>query len=115
MMLKNFLKKYMQPSMDTANLPEFPADEKRRYRIIFSGIVQGVGFRVEVWQIARKLGLTGFAKNLSNGDVYTEMQGQKNKIMYVISYMKSIPRIHIEDVCIDEIEWKEEDEFEVIY
>ena len=101
--------------MDTSVLPEFPEDEFGRYRIIFSGIVQGVGFRVELWQIAKKLGLTGFAENLPNGDVRAELQGPKNKMMYAMDYMKSIPRIHIDKIKIDEIDLIDEKTFEAIY
>ena len=72
-------------------------------------------FRVELWQIAKKLGLTGFAENLPNGDVHAQIQGPNNKIMYVITYMKSIPRIHIDKMEIEEMEWIEEKGFEALY
>lgn len=47
----------------------------KRYYIIYSGQVQGVGFRWRLTQIARKYNLTGYVRNLSNGDVETEVQG----------------------------------------
>ena len=97
------------------NIPNFEEDEERRYNIIFSGLVQGVGFRYEVWCIAQKLELVGFAENLPNGDVRVEVQGAKNKLMYLVNYMKDIPRIRVEKVEIDEMELKEEKEFVTIY
>ena len=96
-------------------LPEFEQDELRRYEIVFSGIVQDVGFRYEMWLMAEKLELTGFVENLPNGDVYAEIQGEKNRIMYLIEYMKAIPRICIENMDIDEMELREEKKFTPIY
>lgn len=39
------------------------------YEIILSGRVQGVGFRYYTYRLAQKLGITGYVKNLNNGDV----------------------------------------------
>lgn len=48
----------------------------KRYYIIYSGRVQGVGFRWKLKNLAYKYNLTGYVKNLSSGDVQTEVQGQ---------------------------------------
>ena len=48
----------------------------KRYYIIYSGIVQGVGFRWRLMMIARRYNLTGYARNLDNGDVEVEVQGE---------------------------------------
>ncbi len=48
----------------------------KRYYIIYSGIVQGVGFRGRAIQIARKYALSGYVRNCSNGDVECEIQGE---------------------------------------
>ena len=114
-LFKNFRDQYMRSSVEKMDFPEFPPDEERRYQITFSGTVQGVGFRYEAWLIAEKLGLTGFAKNLPNGDVLMEVQGPKNKIMHLIHCMESIRRIYIEKKVIDELPLKEENEFMPIY
>ena len=47
----------------------------KRYHIVYSGQVQGVGFRWRLMQIANKYNLTGYVRNLSNGNVETEVQG----------------------------------------
>ena len=52
--------------------------EKVRKHIIFSGRVQGVGFRYTACYLARPLGLTGWVKNLTDGRVEAELQGQAN-------------------------------------
>lgn len=85
-------------------LPEFESDSIHRYRIIFSGRVQKVGFRLEVCELAKRLELTGFCKNLENGDVMAELQGPDNKIKYLISFMESLKRIKIKNKVIDELE-----------
>ena len=59
-----------------------------RYLIIASGRVQGVGFRFFCQLNAASLNLTGFAKNLDNGDVEIEVQGEKEKIDLFISKIK---------------------------
>lgn len=110
-----FWNKYMKSSVEGMDIPEFSVDVEKRYQIVFSGVVQGVGFRYETWRMAQKLGLTGFAENLSNGDVQVEIQGPKNKILYLIDYIKSIPRIHIDKMELEEMECKEEKDFEAIY
>ena len=114
-LFRNYRDKYMRSSVERLDFPEFPADEVRRYKIIFSGIVQGVGFRYEAWLIAEKLELTGFAENLPSGDVYMEIQGPKNKIMHLIKCMESIKRISIDQKVIDELPIIEETSFKPIY
>jgi len=48
--------------------------------IIFSGYVQGVGFRFTARQIARRYNLTGFVRNLPDGRVEMLVQGQPEDI-----------------------------------
>ena len=48
-----------------------------RAEIIASGMVQGVGFRYYVLRNAEKLGLKGFTKNLTDGEVYTIVEGER--------------------------------------
>jgi acylphosphatase len=105
----------MRSSIEKLEFPDFLPDEERRYEIIFSGIVQGVGFRYEAWLIAEKLGLSGFAENLPNGDVRMEIQGPKNRILHLIHCMESIPRISITNKVIKELMLKEEKGFTPVY
>ena len=48
----------------------------KRYYIVYEGIVQGVGFRWKLIQIARKKQLTGYVRNCDNGNVECEVQGE---------------------------------------
>ncbi len=43
----------------------------------FMGRVQGVGFRVFVQGVARELGFTGWVKNMPDGSVVMEAQGDE--------------------------------------
>lgn len=51
--------------------------ERIRKHIIFHGRVQGVGFRYTACYLARPLGLTGWVKNLWDGTVEMEVQGEE--------------------------------------
>jgi acylphosphatase len=48
----------------------------KRLHAIVTGNVQGVGFRYFVQKTALNLGLTGWVRNLSNGDVELEAEGE---------------------------------------
>lgn len=87
-----------------AKLPNFRPGNVRRYRVTFSGRVQNVGFRLEVCELAKRLELTGFCKNLENGDVLAELQGPESKIQYLISFMESLKRIKIKNKVMEELE-----------
>jgi hydrogenase maturation protein HypF len=50
-----------------------------RVRCLFTGTVQGVGFRPFVYRVAVRLGLTGFVKNTSDG-VVAELEGTQGSV-----------------------------------
>ena len=54
---------------------------KIRKHIIFYGRVQGVGFRYYAVQKANQLGLTGWVKNLYDGSVEMEVEGEEPLIV----------------------------------
>ena len=67
--LRNLRNSYVINQVKKIKIPNFETDSNCRYRIIFSGRVQKVGFRLEVFELAKRLKLTGFCKNCDNGDV----------------------------------------------
>lgn len=94
-------------------IPKIEKSSILRKRLIFSGKVQNVGFRLETYEMGRRLGLTGFVKNREDKKVEAEIQGEEKKIDYLISYLKSVKRIEIEKIGMKEIPIiKDEEEFE---
>lgn len=75
----------------------------KRYLIIYQGVVQGVGFRGRLMFAARKNNLTGFCKNLSNGDVSAEVQGEKVD-EFVKDTIQSDGFIQVYDYSVKEID-----------
>ena len=63
--------------------------------MIFSGEVQFVGFRYTARLLARKLDLTGWVKNLPDGRVELEAQGELSKLRKYLLQLKSQPQFHI--------------------
>lgn len=57
-------------------------------KLIFSGSVQGVGFRFTVSRIAVRYNMTGYVKNLADGSVEVIAQGQPDEIELFIENIK---------------------------
>jgi acylphosphatase len=79
-------------------------------RLTVSGKVQGVFFRESTCDVANKLGLSGFVKNLPNGDVLIEVHGEVTKVeeLYewswkgpMLAHVKSVTREEIESIPLD--------------
>ena len=59
--------------------------QKARLHVNFSGAVQGVGFRFTTRRIAEQYEVTGFVKNLPNGDVEVVTEGDREVVESFIS------------------------------
>ena len=66
-----------------------------RWHILFEGDVQFVGFRYTARLIARKLGLTGWVRNLEDGRVEAEVQGGVTDLRRFVLRLKAQPHIRI--------------------
>jgi len=73
--------------------------------IVVSGMVQGVGFRYFVQHYATQLGVTGWVRNLPNGDVEIEVEGNRESVESLIVYARRGPRSAV--VTNAAVEWKE--------
>ena len=102
--LKTIRDNYVINQVKNVILPSFESDVNKRYRVVFSGRVQKVGFRLEVFELAKRLNLTGFCRNLESGEVLAELQGASDKIDYLIAFMGNLKRIKIKDKKIEELE-----------
>ena len=60
-----------------------------RKHFVFHGKVQGVGFRYTTQYEAKKLGLTGYAKNLDDGSVEVVACGEEGQVEKLMQWLKS--------------------------
>ncbi len=70
-------------------------------RISVRGVVQGVGFRPFVYQLAQEYGLKGWVRNTS-GDVTIEVEGKSDNLACFLARLKETPppQAHIEHVSV---------------
>lgn len=64
----------------------------RRIRVIVSGRVQGVSYRASTAQQAAQLGLVGWVRNLDDGTVELEAEGEDAQIAALIAWCHDGPR-----------------------
>ena len=88
---------------------------KIRKHIIFYGRVQGVGFRYYAVQKANQLGLTGWVKNLYDGSVEMEVEGQEKLIDQLIIFLQNRTYIWIERIDAKKIPLQQDSSFCEIY
>lgn len=88
---------------------------KIRKHIIFYGRVQGVGFRYYAVQKANQLGLTGWVKNLYDGSVEMEVEGQEELIDQLIIFLQNRTYIWIERIDAKKIPLQQDSSFCEIY
>lgn len=62
-----------------------------RIRAIVSGTVQGVFYRASTQNEAKKLGLTGYVRNLSDGSVELEVQGDSADVDTLLDWCRMGP------------------------
>jgi acylphosphatase len=62
-----------------------------RTHLIISGKVQGVGYRYYTAQQAKKLGITGWVKNLPDGRVEAIFEGTQQTITEMINWCRQGP------------------------
>ena len=69
-----------------------------RKHMIFSGQVQGVGFRYRAFVYAQELGLTGWVINLDDGRVEMEVQGERKQLSRLTDRLRESRWIRILDI-----------------
>lgn len=62
-----------------------------RRRAVVDGRVQAVGFRWATEAEARRLGLAGFVRNLPDGSVEVEAEGQEAAVADLVAWLHSGP------------------------
>jgi acylphosphatase len=64
-----------------------------RARVVVNGRVQGVGFRQHAVEEARRLGVTGWVRNLPDGRVETLAEGPREAVEALVAWCKRGPRL----------------------
>ena len=77
---------------------------KKRVHIVYSGAVQGVGFRFTAERIANSLGLTGWVRNSPHGTVEVVCEGEEGDIHM---FMNKIKKALVGYIHSSQAEWKE--------
>ena len=62
-----------------------------RARLVIHGLVQGVNFRYYTRQKANALGLTGWVRNMSNGNVEVVLEGESDGVRAMITWCHQGP------------------------
>ena len=83
-------------------------------RCIISGRVQGVFYRNATQQEALKLGVTGWTRNLPNGDVECVIYGESQAVDALCQWLRQgPPAAKVSDVKIEDVPWEDFDSFEI--
>lgn len=90
---------------------------KKQLRALFSGQVQGVGFRFTTQRIACQFPVTGYVKNLANGKVELVAEGEEKVLQdFLLAVSQSKMQNYIRD---REIAWSDTEgkfkEFEIVF
>lgn len=64
----------------------------KQYRIVVSGLVQGVGFRYFTLYTAKNYDIKGWVRNLSNGDVEIIAQGSEEALGHFLGKIRIGPK-----------------------
>jgi acylphosphatase len=76
-----------------------------RARILITGLVQGVFFRRETTDLARRLGISGWVRNLHDGRVEVLAEGERTRLEELIRFCHVGPRGAV--VRKVEVEWSD--------
>jgi acylphosphatase len=82
--------------------------------ITVTGKVQGVFYRQTTKEIALQLGVSGYVKNLSNGDVYIKATATKELLDQLCDYCKTGPaKANVSSIKTKEIPLEEFSSFRI--
>jgi acylphosphatase len=73
-----------------------------RARIRITGWVQGVAFRAYTLDEARRLSLSGFVRNLADGSVEAEAEGERSQVETLVRWChRGPPAARVEEVLVE--------------
>lgn len=77
---------------------------KRRLHALFTGTVQGVGFRFTAERLARRFLAAGYVKNLANGKVELVAEGEEASLREFLAGIRTAFKDYIREV---DSQWSE--------
>lgn len=73
-----------------------------RLHVHVTGVVQGVCYRAFVWENARLLGVKGWVRNLPDGSVEAELEGDRTPVNQLVEDMRVGPRMaHVSALTVE--------------
>lgn len=88
----------------------------KRMHIIISGRVQGVGFRYFAVSLASRYHITGWVRNLYNGDVEMEAEGNSTRLTLFLQEIQEGNRfVRVRNMEISEIPLAHDKDYKVVY
>ena len=82
-----------------------------RWNMILTGRVQHVGLRFRAKMTAQQLGLTGWVRNLDDGNVELELQGSQEEIYRFLNTLGTLPGIQFSIIRAKKLEPETETRF----
>jgi acylphosphatase len=90
-------------------------DDRRRVRVIVSGVVQGVFYRSSCAAEAQRAGVGGFVRNLADGSVEAAFEGPPRDVDGMVRWCRSGPRgARVDRVRVHEEELRGERSFRIL-
>jgi acylphosphatase len=68
-----------------------PVTDPSRAHILVGGLVQGVMFRAATVDAARRLGVNGWVRNLPDGRVEAEAEGERSRVEALVAWCRRGP------------------------
>ncbi|MFH1791667.1 MAG: acylphosphatase [Candidatus Omnitrophota bacterium] len=81
---------------------------RKRLHIIYTGTVQGVGFRWTAEKSANSAGVTGWVRNVPDGTVEVMAEGEEEALVGLIRAIKNVMQHYIEDTAVEWLDYKDE-------
>ncbi|MHC4712928.1 MAG: acylphosphatase [Planctomycetota bacterium] len=72
--------------------------ETVRGRALFSGMVQGVGFRFTTRHVAARFAVTGYVRNLPTGEVEVVAEGKRAEILAFLASIREEMEHYVHDL-----------------
>ncbi|WP_281561324.1 acylphosphatase [Thalassomonas sp. RHCl1] len=84
------------------------------FSVTVSGLVQGVYFRASSQQVAIDYGLSGYARNLSDGNVELLICGEQDNVEKMLNWLKQgPPEAEVEDLRHEQVQWQDHNFFAI--